>query len=99
MPLPFSTNNTDKVTTRQIKACDGTTVTLTYRREEANELRRAIQRIRLKGDRAPSMSLVARRSMGLYLAHLESSVLTFNAEIQALEKLATPIATRTKTGQ
>ena len=74
--------------------CTGTTVTLSYRHQEANELRKAAQRIRLQGNKAPSLSLLARRSMSLYLALLESSPQAFTNEVEALEKLATPIATR-----
>ena len=80
--------------TRYIRAKDGTKLVLNYRHQEANELRTALQRIRLKGDRTPSLSLIARRSMALYLTLLQSSPTAFDRELQALEKLATPVAHR-----
>lgn len=89
-----STDNTGKVRTKYIRARDGTALTLNYRHQEAHAIRRAVQSIRLKGDKTPSLSLIARRSIGLYLAHLESSPRAFAAEVQALEKLATPVASR-----
>ena len=92
-PTPFTTN-TDKVLTKYIRARDGTMLALNYRHQEANAIRMAVQRIRLKGGRAPSLSLIARRSISVYLAHLDSSQRAFDEEVQALEKLATPIATR-----
>lgn len=96
MPLPNCTDNTDKVLTRYIRARDGTKLILNYRHQEANALRMACQRIRLKGDKQPSLSLLARRSMGLYIARLESCPAALAAEVQALEKLATPVSTRAK---
>ena len=92
-PTPL-VNNTGKVKTKYMRARDGTTLVLNYRHQEANDIRSALQRIRLKGDRTPSLSLIARRSIAVYLSHLESSQRAFDAEVQALEKLATPIATR-----
>ena len=92
-PTPF-TDNTGKVLTRYLKARDGTVLTLNYRQEEANGIRSAVQRIRLKGDKTPSLSLIARRSMGLYIQHLESSPTAFANEVKALEKLATPASNR-----
>lgn len=83
-----------QVRTQYIKARDGTTLILKYRHAQAIELRTAVQRIRLKGDKQPSLALIARRSMGLYLEHLESSPTAFANEVQALEKLATPVSHR-----
>ena len=97
MPLPHCTDNTDKVLTRYIKARDGTAIVLNYRHQEANALRMACQRIRLQGNKQPSLSLVARRSMSLYMAHLESSPSAFANEVRALEKLATPVSSRAPT--
>jgi hypothetical protein len=93
-PMTPFTDNTDKVLTKYIRASDGTTLTLNYRHQEANALRAAVQRIRLKGDKTPSLSLIARRSMSLYMQLLESSHAAFAAEVNALEKLATPVSTR-----
>jgi hypothetical protein len=83
-----------KVRTRYLRAKDGTTLVLNYRHQEAHDIRAALQRIRLKGDKTPSLSLIARRSMRVYLAHLESSPAAFAHEVQALERLATPVANR-----
>ena len=92
-PTPY-TDNTGKTLTRYIKARDGTVLTLNYRSQEANGIRSAVQRIRLKGDKTPSLSLIARRSMGLYIQHLESSPTAFANEVKALEALATPASNR-----
>ena len=94
MPLPQCSDNTDKVLTRYIRAREGTKLVLNYRHQEANAIRSALQRIRLKGDKAPSLSLIARRSMGLYIEHLQSSPSALEGEVQALEKLATPVSHR-----
>lgn len=90
---PF-TDNTGKVLTKYIKARDGTTLTLTYRREEAQALRSLVQSIRLKGDKTPSLSLIAKRAMRLYLDLMTSGSAQFASEIAALERLATPVPTR-----
>ena len=90
---PF-TDNTDKVLTKYLRAGDGTTLILNYRHQEANALRAAVQRIQLKGGKTPSLSLIARRSMSLYMQLLESSNEAFSNEVRALEKLATPVSTR-----
>lgn len=90
---PF-TDNTGKVLTKYIRASNGTTLTLNYPHREASAIREAIQRIHLKGDKTPSLSLIARRSMSLYLAHLGSSPAAFDDEVKALEKVATPVSCR-----
>ena len=94
MPLPSRPDNTGKVLTKSIRARDGTTLTLNYRHQEANELRSAVQRIQLNGNRKPSLSMIARRSMAVYLSILQSGPTNFANEVQALEKLATPISQR-----
>ena len=83
-----------QVRTSYIKARDGTTLILKYRHDDALALRTTLQRIRLKGDKKPSLALLARRSMALYLARLTSSQTAFDVEVQALELLATPVAHR-----
>lgn len=98
MPLPNCSTNTDKVLTRYIRARDGTKLVLNYRHEEANGIRAALSRIRLKGDKAPSLSLIARRSMALYLERLNSSREAFDIEVEALENLATRASTRKQSG-
>lgn len=94
MPLPACTTNTDKVMTKYIRARDGTKLILNYHHQEANAMRQVLSRIRLTGNRAPSLSLIARRSMELYLEHLQSGSLAFANEVDALEKLATPVSRR-----
>lgn len=97
---PFSTSqdNTGKVLTKAVKAADGTTVVLNYRKPEAAQMRELVRSLRLKGDRRPSMSLIARRSMGLYLDNMARAQRTrpdlFAREVEALEKMVTPIDTR-----
>ena len=87
-----------QVRTKYIKDADGATLILRYRVQDAAALRAAVQRIRLQGDKRPSLSLIARRSLGLYLQHLDSSPLAFDTEMAALEKLATPVSTRKARG-
>lgn len=89
-------NNTGKVNNRYAPAAGGTTVTLNFRAPEATSLRSFVASIRLRGDRIPSLSLIARRAMSVYLAHAQYSPETRASEIAALEKLATPF-TRRKT--
>ena len=94
--MPNTEEDLTQVRTKYIKAHDGTTLILRYRHADAAELHMALQRIRLQGGKRPSLSLIARRSMGLYLAHLDSSPAAFVNEVAALEKLATPVAHRKK---
>ena len=84
-------DNTGKVMTRHIQAKDGTTVALHYPAYQAQALRSLVQRIRLKGDRKPSLSLFARRAMQVYLDHIESSPRALEAERLAMEKMVTPV--------
>lgn len=91
-----STSASPGVRTKYLRARDGATLVLNYRPEEASRLRVAVQRIRLKGNRQPSLSLVARRSMSLYLSLLESGASAFATEVDALERLATPVSRRIK---
>ncbi len=86
-----------KVLTRYRKRNGTTTLVLNYPTNEAARLRDLIESIRLRGDRKPSLSLIARRSMAVYLDHVASSPDALATEIEALELLATPIATRKKT--
>jgi hypothetical protein len=88
-----------KVLSRYQKRSGSSTVTLNYPKNEAQRLRDLIESIRLRGDRKPPLSLIARRSMAVYLDHIQSSRATMETEVQALEILATPIATRKKTAQ
>ena len=57
-------------------------------------MRQLVQSIRIKGTRKPSLSLIARRSMQLYVARIETAQRTrpevFAAEIAELERMVTP---------
>ncbi len=86
-----------KTLSRYLKRTGTTTLTLNYPKNEATRMRDLIQSIRLRGDRKPPLSLIARRSMAVYLDYVASSPDVLADEIEALELLATPIATRKKT--
>ena len=96
MPAPIA-HDSGVVRTRRVRATDTTTLTLNYPKNEAARLRDLMQSIRLRGDRKPSLSLLARRSMAVYLDHVASSPDALAGEIEAWELLATPISTRKKT--
>ena len=89
-----STLPPQQVRTKYLKGSQGTSLVLKYRPHEAATLHSIIKRIRLKGDKAPSLSLIARRSLALYLDLLDSSTQAFDNEVRALEKLATPVSRR-----
>ena len=88
-------DNSGKMMTRRIQARDRTSVMLTYSTTDAFELRKMVQSIRLKGDKKPSLSLIARRSLQLYGRHLEQVKAgrpdLFAAELTALERMVTPV--------
>lgn len=94
-----SQSNESKLMTTRIKRVDGTTVTLTYRKPEAARMRALVESLRMKGDRKPSLSLLARRSMGLYLDSLEqarqSNPSQFTQELQTLEQMTAPLCSKT----
>ena len=93
--MTIPSDNTGKLMTKRIQASDGTTLVLNYRKPEAHSMRTLVQSIRLKGNKTPSLSLIARRSMQLYLARLETAKATrpdiFASEIGELERMVTPI--------
>lgn len=88
-------DNTGKILTRRVRAADGTAVMLHYRKSEAYRMRALVQSIQLKGDRKPPLSLIARRSMGLYLDRLEQARTSrpdlFAVEIAELERMVTRV--------
>lgn len=88
-------DNTGKVLCKRIRAKDGTTVLVHYKSSEANTMRQLVQTIRLKGDKKPTLSLLATRSMRLYLARLQAAKETrpdlFASEIAELERMVTPV--------
>lgn len=87
-------NNTGKVHTRLVRGAGATCLTLNLSEAEARNLKSFIANLRLRGDRVPSMSLIARRAVQAYLAHVQFSMETRASEIAVLEKMATPWATR-----
>lgn len=93
---PF-TNNLGKVHTKYIRAKGGTALMLNLRPQEATALRSFVATVRLRGDKIPSLSLIAQRAMSVYLDHAQYSPETRASEIAALEKLATPFADRART--
>lgn len=86
-----------KVLSRYLRRTGTTTLTLNYPKDEATRMRDLTASIRLRGDRKVPLSLLARRSMAVYLNHVASSPDALAHEIAALEQLATPISTRKKT--
>ena len=96
MPIPPH-KDTGVVRSRYLKGDGKTALVLNYPKNEAQRMRTLIDSIRLRGDRKPSLSLLARRSMAVYLDHIHSSHVALQSELKALEALATPIATRRKT--
>jgi len=85
-------NNAGKVLTRQLTG--GTALTLNLRQTEASALRSFVDSIRLRGDKIPSMTLIGRRAMLAYLSHVQFSQSNRAAEIEVLEKMATPFTDR-----
>ena len=94
---PYPKNNTGKVHARSLKSAGSATLVLNLRPQEAIALRSFIASVRLRGDKIPSLSLVARRAMSAYLAHVHHSPETRASEIAALEKIATPFTDRAAT--
>ena len=90
----FPKNNTGKVHARSLKSAGSTTLVLNLRPQEAAALRSFVASVRLRGDKIPSLSLVARRAMFAYLAHVQFSPETRASEIAVLERLATPCTDR-----
>ena len=87
-------NNTGKVHVRQSTQHGSTCLVVNLGPLEASMLRSFITSVRLKGDKVPSMSLIARRAVSHFLAHAQSSAETRASEIAALEKMATPYPDR-----
>jgi hypothetical protein len=90
-------NNTGTVRSRYVKQAGNTTLTMNFRRQEAALLRSFKDSVRLRGDKVPTMALIARRAVLVYLAHAQYSPETTASEIEALEKLATPFSNRAPT--
>lgn len=62
-------------------------------------MRTLAESLRLRGDRKPSLSLIARRSIGLYLDRLadakHGNPESFAREMLALEKMTAPVCPQT----
>jgi hypothetical protein len=91
-PIP---DNTGKVHTRPVRGAGATALTLNLSATEALGLKAFIDTLRLRGDKIPSMSLIARRAVQAYLIHVQFSYATRAAEVDVLEKMATPYSNRT----
>lgn len=87
-------NNTGKVLTRYTRAAGSTTLSLNLNPQEAIALKSFIGTLRLKGDKIPSMSLIARRAVLAYLEHLKFSHATRASEVEVLEQMATRFTDR-----
>ena len=90
-PIP---NNKGKVLTRYTRAAGSTTMSLNLNPLEADALRAFIVTLRLRGDKIPSMSLIARRAVLAYLEHLKFSPETRASEMAVLERMATRFTDR-----
>ena len=95
IPTAAPSNNTDRMMTKRIPVRERSTVILSFKAVDANAMRAFIKSIRLKGDKAPSQSLIARRALEVYLRRLETmrreSPATYAAEIIALESMVTSV--------
>ncbi len=83
-------DNTGKVLAKRIQAHDRTTVLLTYSRPDANRLRMLVQSITLKANKKPSLSLIARRAVDIYLERMKSPE-GFASETAVLNHMVTPV--------
>lgn len=79
--------STGAVLTRRVKALDRTTLVLSYTPTDANSLRMLCQSIRLKGDKRPTLSVIARRALATYLDRLPGH---WESEVAALNRMVTP---------
>jgi hypothetical protein len=86
--LGSPSDNTGKMMTRRIKAANRTTVILSYSSADATSLRALAQSIRIKDNKFPSLSLLARRSLHLYAEVYLSNP---RGELAALNEMVTPV--------
>ena len=95
IPTGAPVDTTDRMMTKRVPARERSTVILSFKSSDANAMRAFINSIRLKGDKAPSQSLVARRALQVYLRRLEllrrEAPAEFAAEVEALEAMVTPV--------
>ena len=86
--------NSGKLLTKRIRASDGTTLVLRYRKSDADEIRAFASTTQLKGNHKPSLALIARRAMALYMARVEMFRVRpelLACEIAELERMCTPV--------
>jgi hypothetical protein len=81
-------DNTGKVLTRRPQARGRTAVMLTYAPYEAAQLRALADSIRIKGDKKPTLSTIARRALTVYCHVYEARPAEERA---AIEKLVTQV--------
>lgn len=95
IPVGARADNTGRVMTKRIPPRERSTVILSFKAVEANAMRAFIKSIRIKGDKEPSQSLVARRALQVYLHRLEmlrrEAPPAYSDEIAALERMVTPV--------
>ena len=82
-------DNTGKVLTRYTRAAGSSTMSLSLNPNEASQLKAFVSTLRLRGDKQPSMTLIARRAVLAYLSHIKFSAETRASEMEVLEKMAT----------
>ena len=82
--------NDGKVFTRRIQASDRATVSLTFTTRDAQALRAVAAAFTLKGTKKASLSLIARRSLHLYLQLIADSTRKAHEEA-ALNKMVTVV--------
>ena len=89
-------DNSGKALTKYLKARDKTTLVLTYTHGDVAALRALVASIHMKRGTAPSMALVARRSLQVYRQYLQRPG-AMEAETAALNGMSTrsPVASAT----
>jgi hypothetical protein len=81
---------TASVLTKRIRYYDRTSLALTFPAADAKSLRELAQAIRLKQDKRPTLSLLARRGLNLYReALMRPGVM--ESEIAQLNEMTTPV--------
>ena len=82
--------NDNKIFTRRVQASNRSTVVLSYTTSDAHNLRAVAASFTLKGDKKASLSLLARRSLQLYLQLLSDPTRKGHEEA-ILNKMVTPV--------
>lgn len=86
-PTPH-TGNLGKILTKRIRCRDMSVVTVAYPTPDAQAIRALAQSIRLKGGTKPSLSLLTRRALHLYMKAFPA---VSEAETRALNDMTTPV--------